>query len=165
MEQELYHYGVLGMKWGIRRYQNANGSLTDAGKRHYGSGTDIGSSRRKTRALDAAEVSDKIERLSKRTPTEKRTAKIKQLQKAYKGLIKDLDVKEIEYGERGLKMSREAASVSSFGTMIGGPLFGIAASLGYQAIRFNFTAEGKEYAKLSKELNDLNMKAKLSKGK
>ena len=30
---ELYHHGVKGMKWGVRRYQNADGSLTAAGKR------------------------------------------------------------------------------------------------------------------------------------
>lgn len=32
---ELYHYGILGMKWGIRRYQNKDGSLTPAGKQRY----------------------------------------------------------------------------------------------------------------------------------
>lgn len=32
-EYFLAHYGVKGMKWGVRRYQNADGSLTDAGKK------------------------------------------------------------------------------------------------------------------------------------
>lgn len=30
---ELYHHGVKGQKWGFRRYQNKDGSLTDAGKK------------------------------------------------------------------------------------------------------------------------------------
>lgn len=32
---ELYHWGVKGMKWGVRRYQNKDGSLTKAGQRRY----------------------------------------------------------------------------------------------------------------------------------
>ena len=32
---ELYHWGVKGMKWGVRRYQNKDGSLTNAGKTRY----------------------------------------------------------------------------------------------------------------------------------
>lgn len=32
----LQHFGVKGMKWGVRRYQNSDGSLTNAGKKKYG---------------------------------------------------------------------------------------------------------------------------------
>ena len=35
---ELYHFGIKGQKWGIRRFQNSDGSLTSAGKERYGSG-------------------------------------------------------------------------------------------------------------------------------
>lgn len=33
---DITHYGVKGMKWGVRRYMNADGSLTPAGKKRYG---------------------------------------------------------------------------------------------------------------------------------
>lgn len=35
---DLYHYGIKGQKRGVRRYQNTDGSLTPAGKQHYGIG-------------------------------------------------------------------------------------------------------------------------------
>ena len=33
---ELQHYGILGQKWGVRRYQYEDGSLTPEGKERYG---------------------------------------------------------------------------------------------------------------------------------
>ena len=35
MDNELYHYGITGQKWGVRRYQNKDGTLTEAGKKRY----------------------------------------------------------------------------------------------------------------------------------
>lgn len=32
---EIYHWGIKGMKWGVRRYQNKDGTLTPAGIRRY----------------------------------------------------------------------------------------------------------------------------------
>lgn len=40
MKYELYHWGVKGMKWGVRRYQNVDGTLTRAGKKRYDKAVD-----------------------------------------------------------------------------------------------------------------------------
>ena len=33
--QGMYHWGIKGQKWGVRRFQNEDGSLTDEGKKRY----------------------------------------------------------------------------------------------------------------------------------
>lgn len=38
---ELYHHGIKGQKWGVRRYQNSDGSLTEAGQKRYNKGVKI----------------------------------------------------------------------------------------------------------------------------
>lgn len=43
-KEELYHHGIQGQKWGVRRYQNSDGSLTAAGKKHVSQKANIKSS-------------------------------------------------------------------------------------------------------------------------
>ena len=40
-ETELYHYGIKGQKWGVRRFQNRDGSLTAEGKKRYNSDDEL----------------------------------------------------------------------------------------------------------------------------
>lgn len=48
-ENVLAHYGIRGMKWGVRRYQNKDGSLTAAGKKRYsGDGGNAGTTKSTT---------------------------------------------------------------------------------------------------------------------
>ena len=35
MDEYLIHHGIKGQRWGVRRFQNADGSLTAAGKKRY----------------------------------------------------------------------------------------------------------------------------------
>lgn len=54
MEYELYHHGVKGQKWGVRRYQKKDGSLTPLGKMKYRTDKDFKRSYDRNEALKKA---------------------------------------------------------------------------------------------------------------
>lgn len=63
---ELYHHGIKGMKWGVRRYQNADGSLTAAGQKRYD---------RDIRENNAKKKDNRIKDLEQTGPDPKRWAR------------------------------------------------------------------------------------------
>ena len=70
MNEILIHYGIPGMKWGIRRYQNKDGSLTNAGKKRYQKSEEQVKSEKQKRSdsknrgtLSDEELQSKIKRL------------------------------------------------------------------------------------------------------
>lgn len=68
-QAELYHHGIKGQRWGVRRYQNPDGSLTPTGKKRYG-----------IDGLDASKRDD----VSKLSDRKKRKVAKKELKKLYR---------------------------------------------------------------------------------
>lgn len=55
---QIWHWGVKGMKWGVRRYQNADGSLTDVGKRRYSNEVAANAKKKKDNRLPEESLND-----------------------------------------------------------------------------------------------------------
>lgn len=66
---EMLHSGVKGMKWGVRRYQNKDGSLTPLGKKRTGKKVDIhddykkAHNRKSVKSMSDAELRSRLNRL------------------------------------------------------------------------------------------------------
>ena len=87
MDYELYHHGILGQKWGIRRYQNFDGSYTKAGLERYGRSKDI-YEKRKREYKDIKKDSTKSSYEKKYARAKVKEAK-RQMNKDYKHLALD----------------------------------------------------------------------------
>ena len=59
-KDELYHHGIKGQKWGIRNFQNPDGTYTDIGKarRRIGDGDPTGGSDKKKKKVSAEQMAD-----------------------------------------------------------------------------------------------------------
>ena len=119
LDDTLAHHGIKKQRWGIRRWQNEDGSLTEAGKRRYGrvenlnanrTLKDIAKDQKLTIKLDRANKKLAIQRAKqqlievKKTNEQNKTA-IKKTQEERRRI--DLDAKEREEAKRLAEKNRK----------------------------------------------------------
>lgn len=102
----LYHHGIKGQRWGVRRYQNADGSLTPSGRKRYGV-TD-------KKNVKGSDVSDSVKRMRKKGLSSKNPYYYEEAykeagisNKEIKRSIKELqDISNAEYNDRDAREFR-----------------------------------------------------------
>lgn len=127
-DNELYHHGVKGQKWGVRRYQNADGSLTSDGKVRYTL------KERKASLNNVSQMSDKdlkegIQRM--------------QLEKQYRQVTKD----NIREGNAQLHKTLKTAGKITIGVAAG-----IGAAIGIKKL----LSSGSEIRKVAKDIKNMS---------
>lgn len=84
---ELRHWGIKGQKWGVRRYQNADGSLTTAGKKRY------------------AKLESEMKQLKPKKSTKERKAEVEK--EARKKLVSEMTDDELRERTNRMRMERD----------------------------------------------------------
>lgn len=99
---ELYHHGIKGMKWGVRRFQNKDGSLTGAGRKRYSDNSDLARQKaavdraRKSRKM-AKKTYDKAANLYSNVPLASNKAKMKAAKAEFDAKNADYKLKKFDY--------------------------------------------------------------------
>ena len=99
MSDYISHFGVKGMKWGIRRYQNKDGSLTPEGRKRYGRSEDSEKVRELRKKPVSAMSNQELETVIRRMNLERQ--------------YRDLKSSEINSGKKKAKEVLDYANTAS----------------------------------------------------
>ena len=140
---ELYHHGVKGMKWGIRRYQNEDGSYTKAGRKRYALDLDVNdTSRRNIAKIRTGEAKRRLDVAKANKNKPNNDYRIAELQGR---------VRSAKRNERNMASIDRGARLAAKGKTITGSqrtqfLLSVGATKGYNAL----------YKHLNQRIEDLN---------
>ena len=119
----LAHYGVIGMKWGIRKYQNPDGSLTAKGKKRYKT---TGKGKYEYKSHSTKKYDRKLKDVAwqlKNETDSKKKAKLEAKQKEYEKratISRELDRREQQYASKHSVAGNLLARVATSSPNLGG---------------------------------------------
>lgn len=168
----LTHHGTKGMKWGIRRYQNKDGSLTPAGKKRYN--TEMGKLRAEEKAIkNKLTTKAKMNRLdAKKKSVEELRKKLDESDAPKKKSVKEMTDEELSSAIRRAELEKRYNDLHpkqvSAGEKFVKEAVGPALTQASRSLMNDFIVKkGKEYLglkdesdpveKLQKEFNKLNL--------
>lgn len=119
-DEELMHYGIKGMKWGVRRYQNEDGSLTSAGKKRQDKRDQRAAKyydRANERQREIDSLNDSLKSTDKRFQKRKLEKEVKKLEKKREQDLQDAHAKEEgKLTKREKQIAIGAAVVAAYAT-------------------------------------------------
>lgn len=166
-DHELYHHGVLGMKWGIRRYQNKDGSLTTAGKKRAAKMkeeyTQLTGKKLRRSPDKAKELSEPKKKSVSELSDDELRSKVNrlQLEKTYLDLdrqVSSLTPKHISAGEKFVKHVSDKVIVPAMTDAGKNLLTQYLNKAGKEALGLNDKEAGDSVEALKKQVMKMNLK-------
>lgn len=133
MSSTLYHFGIKGMKWGIRRYQNKDGSLTAAGKKRY---SESEGEKKETSTKTSTSTTERSSTSRPKTVSEMNDTELRErvnrlnLEKQYRRLMEESASNDSQQVSAGKKFVKDLANRA-----INNVLLPVAENYGRQIIR------------------------------
>lgn len=102
----LEHHGIKGMRWGIRRFQNKDGSLTPAGRKRRASSDSYDSSNTNTTVKKKSGSESSSSKAKSMSDEDLRKAVNRlQMEKQYRDLYRDLNPERVSTGKKFVNAS------------------------------------------------------------
>lgn len=138
MSNYLIHHGVKGMKWGVRRYQNEDGTYTKAGRKRYALDLDVNdTSRRNVAKIRTGEAKRRLDVAKSKQNNDYRVAELQSRVRSAKR-----NERKVAAIDRGAKLAAKGKTIT--GSKYSTAMFSVGSYYGYKALNKHLNTRLKD---------------------